>query len=104
MQRDHGGKSREKGGKKNSIITWASQNVAQTLSGASEGSDVLLHNGAEEKSPETLINESWMAWASVTVSAVLTGQESSNGAYNGPQERSKAERDVRAPQLQYNIH
>lgn len=42
--------------------------------------------------------------ASVTVSAVLTGQESSNGAYNGPQERSKAERDVRAPQLQYNIH
>lgn len=41
---------------------------------------------------------------SVTASAVLIGQESSNGAYNGPQERSRAERDVRAPQLQYNIH
>lgn len=67
-----------------------------------------LHNRAEENSPETLKRE--LAWAehsteaSVTASAVLIGQESSNGAYNGPQERSKAERDERAPQLQYNIH
>lgn len=59
MQQDHGGRPREKGGKKgSSIIPWASQNVAQTLPGASEGSDALLHNGAEENSPETLINES----------------------------------------------
>lgn len=59
MQQDHGGRPREKGGKQgSSIIPWASQNVAQTLPGASEGFDVLLHNGAEENSPETLINES----------------------------------------------
>lgn len=51
--------TKRKGGEKSSsIIRWASQNVAQTLPGASEGSDVLLHNRAEENSPETLINES----------------------------------------------
>lgn len=49
---------RKRGKKSSSIIPWASQNVAQTLPGASEGSDVLLHNRAEENSPETLINES----------------------------------------------
>ena len=60
MQQEHGGRlSREKGGKgRSSTVPWASQNVAQTLPRASEGSDVLLHNRAYENSPETHINES----------------------------------------------
>lgn len=32
--------------------------------------------------------------ASITVSAALGGQKSSNGAYNGPQQRSKGEREM----------
>lgn len=33
--------------------------------------------------------------ASVTASAALTGQKSSNGAYNGPRQRSKGEEEMR---------
>lgn len=32
--------------------------------------------------------------ASVTASAALAGQKSSNGAYNGPQLRSKGEKEM----------
>lgn len=59
-QQGRGGRlNREKGGGGggSSTVPWANQNVAQILPRASKGSDVLLHNRAEENSPETHINE-----------------------------------------------
>lgn len=76
----------------------------QTLPRASEGSDVLSHDRAEENSPETHINESLdglsTVWRPLSLHLLCSQvkRKSSNGAYNGPQQRSKREKDVRAPQ------
>lgn len=71
----------------------------QTLPRASEGSDVLTHDRAEENSPETHINESLgglsTVWRPLSLHLLCSQvKKSSNGAYNGPQQRSKREKET----------